>query len=201
MSSQANEKKPAAAINGASWVNSNAKNLIAQDMIDGYVPMSEKLTEEVVDEIYDQLYKGHEFFKNFPYDSERYKNRMESIQKTLLQWKDSARKDAIALRRDRTIYPAASHNIRGEPHWNRSDAQKLLKQDMDNGIHLQYDAPSKFWETRPEYQQFTKKTFRKHIDQEKQKRKEFGKTPGQAKKMPKHKLGGSQFRRDNPGAV
>lgn len=192
------KKKTPAAINGACWMSSDAKQLIAQDMIDGFVPRTEKLTKELVDQIYDQLYKGHEYFKNFPYDSERYLARMQSIQVTLTTWIQSAKKDAVSLRKDREKYPAPTHNIRGEPRWNGSEAQRLLKIDMDNGEHEKVSAPRFLWETRDEYKEFSKKAFRKHIDQAKQSRKPYGKTPGQAKKKtPRHRLGGTRYKRPN----
>ena len=46
-----------------------------------------------------------------------------------------------------------------------SEAKKLLKQDIDDGKHLQFK-PSDFHATREEYKTFSLKVFQNHIYQE-----------------------------------
>ncbi len=68
----------------------------------------------------------------------------------------------------RKNHPIKTHNHRGELRWAGSEAQRLLKQDMKEGKHVQYFGhPQEFRATRPEYQEYAKETFRKHIHQEK----------------------------------
>ena len=62
--------------------------------------------------------------------------------------------------------------MRGEPCWEGSDAQNLLKQDVDNGLHLQLK-PKQLRETRSEYKLFGVRKFQKHIDQELTSGKDF----------------------------
>lgn len=62
MSSTTTEKKtrPPASLNGAKWKTSKAKQLVAQDIIDGLIPMEGPLD---VDEIFHRLYSDHNFFR------------------------------------------------------------------------------------------------------------------------------------------
>jgi hypothetical protein len=76
------------------------------------------------------------------------------------------------LEEDLEKRPRPDKNIRGELRWEGSEAQKMLKIDVSNGLHLN-QKPKELWETRPEYQLFTNRVFQKHIDQAKQSRKEW----------------------------
>ena len=74
--------------------------------------------------------------------------------------------DKKAFLNFRENHPRPDLNYRGEPQWDGSDAQRLLKEDMTAGKHLKYDTPSEFRDSRPEYQTYNKKVFRGHIHQE-----------------------------------
>ena len=60
------------------------------------------------------------------------------------------------------------------PQWKGSEAQRLLKIDMDEGKHLQ-KKPRLFQKDRPEYQEFPGQVFRNHIYQELRSRKYYEK--------------------------
>jgi hypothetical protein len=49
--------------------------------------------------------------------------------------------------------------------WHKSEAKKLLKQDIDDGKHL-HMKPSELRGTRKEYEDFGLEVFRKHIHQD-----------------------------------
>ena len=107
------DKRPDATLNGASWRYSDARELMGQDIIDGHIPPLGVPFDPK--EIYDRLYSGHPYFKNFPYDAERYKNRIVSLQESLETWGMWARHDHIYVEEDLKICPCPTHNIRGEP--------------------------------------------------------------------------------------
>jgi hypothetical protein len=78
--------------------------------------------------------------------------------------------ESVLLARDRQNHPPPTHDCRGIPPWEGSDAERLLKQDMDDGLHD--TMPSiQLHSTRHEYGAFPPTVFRKHIDQERQYRK------------------------------
>ena len=62
-------------------------------------------------------------------------------------------------------HPTPELNSRGEPQWNGSDAQKLLKELVASGGHTGVK-PQQLWEQRQEYQVYSLQTFRDHIYQE-----------------------------------
>jgi hypothetical protein len=62
-------------------------------------------------------------------------------------------------------HPTPEFNIRGEPQWNGSVAQKLLKEAILKGEHDVF-FPQGLWEQTKEYQVYSLRTFRDHIYQE-----------------------------------
>ncbi len=160
------------------WRFSDAKQIMAQDMIDSIIPINVKIND--TKRLYDELYASNPLFAAFPYDKKLYDTRVERLQKAVLLLKDNAKFDADALAHDRAKYPPQTHNNKGEPLWKGSEAGKCLQNDMDNGLHLQMK-PELLRETRECYKLFSKGRFSKRIDQMKQNAKQFGATPGQTK--------------------
>ena len=97
---------------------------------------------------------------------------------------------------EKSILAIKAKDVRGRLRWEGSKAQILLDIDIDNDKHLEpsTDTPTKLWMSRIEYRLFELEVFRKHLDQAKQARKEFGKTPGQHKSNHR-KVGGKKYRR------
>lgn len=189
--------RPPATLNGANWGGSNAKNLIAQDIIDGHIPALP--TQINVEDIFENLYSGHPYFDNFPFDKERYRTRIQSLRAAVEKHSRWASFDDQALLHDIALNPTATHDVRGHLRWDGSEAQRLLPIDLANNKHMEneFNTPKKLWLSNPEYTKFTLTVFRGHIDQCKQAAKEFGQTPGQAKKKKKNKkrLGGAKYMR------
>ena len=53
-------------------------------------------------------------------------------------------------------------NPRGYPRWDGSDAETLLRHDVEIGKH-KVMKPEALWNTKNEYKQFPPKVFRDHI--------------------------------------
>jgi len=170
------EKTPAA-INGADWRFSKAKNKIAQDIVDGLIPSDGPIN---VDEIFYSRHADNPLFKDFPCREELYRNRINSLRGGIVKLKKCADFDKKAIKADRLLHPRRSHNVRGEPRWDGSDAQACLKIDMtaDKLAEMTQDA---LWKSRPAYQLFQFVIFRKHIDQYTQSKKKH-KNPRRRKK-------------------
>lgn len=73
--------------------------------------------------------------------------------------------DEKALKVALQNHPPPCNNHRGEPQWNGSEAQLLLKEAMDLGKHLAM-RPSDLRMTKPQFQAFSKDTFRWKVRQE-----------------------------------
>jgi hypothetical protein len=158
------------------WQYSDAKQLMAQDMFDGIVPIDTKIVDS--EKLYNEFYADHPLFEKFPYKKSLYDSRIKSLQEEVRRLKERVTYEAQAFAHDRAKHPRPTHNTKGELLWNGSEADRWLKIDMSNGLHLQM-APRELRETRQCYQLISKERFRKRIDQLKQKAKAFGSTPGQ----------------------
>ena len=99
-------------------------------------------------------------FKNFP-------NRLRSARAHVLEKTRRAEADNEALIEDRRLFPGPVG------HWHGSEAQSLLKVDIDKGKHLVLK-PNELYTSREEYQQFSLQCFRGHIYQEINSRKYKG---------------------------
>ncbi len=78
----------------------------------------------------------------------------------------SAVSDSAALANDRLLHPVPTHNHRGEPRWEGSEAQRLLRQDIDLGNHLDLMPRDLFMSEPDYYDNYPLEVFRKHIEQE-----------------------------------
>jgi hypothetical protein len=70
--------KPPATLNGANWISSEAKEIMAQDIIDGHIEPDPKVAVDV-HEMYKKLYAHRAEFKDFPFIEERYKDRLDKL--------------------------------------------------------------------------------------------------------------------------
>ena len=172
-----NNTRPPVSLNGADWASSDAKHLIVQDMMDGLVPYDQPIRN--MRHLYDQMYAHQPEFRDFPYDNERYKARFSRIQVAVKRLKWAADYDEKALAAARLVYPQQTHGPTGKILWEGSEADKWLKVDMANNLHLQMK-PGKLFETRECYKEFGKRRFSKRIDQLKEAAKPYGLNPVQA---------------------
>jgi hypothetical protein len=94
-----------------------------------------------------------------------FKSRLKSLVGAIKKEKTWALNEELALAHDRALFPVPTHNYRGEPRWDGSEVQRLLKQDVAAGVHNE-KTPTEFYTSRPEYQVYPLQTFREHIYQE-----------------------------------
>lgn len=62
-----------------------------------------------------------------------------------------------AYAHDRELYPKTPGR------WDGSEAQRLLKEDIEADVHKLYDGPSSFQQSRPEYAGWKRKKFSDHV--------------------------------------
>ena len=171
------KERPPAALNGADWGSSAAKHLIVQDMMDGLVPYNERIRD--YKDLYDKLYAHQPEFQDFPFDLERYRDRITRIQKAVKRLKWAADYDEKCLAEARQVYPTRTHGPTGTILWQGSEADKWLEIDMAANKHKEMK-PSELRLTRDCYQLFSPKRFSKRIDQKREAAKPYGLNPMQA---------------------
>lgn len=170
---------PPASLNGAQWINSPAKHLMTQDMLDGLVSVDEKIKN--VFKLYDTMYSHQPEFKDFPFEETRYRGRIEALQKSIGRLAWAARYDQQCLEEAKAVFPDGTHGPTGEPLWRGSQADKQLETDMANGVHLAANfKPSELHASNSIYWPFSKKRFAKRIDQKREMAKPYGNNPMQA---------------------
>ncbi len=146
------------------WRNSSAKRLLEKDLINGDIPINsaDGMEPEVV-------YLQRPEFADF--ELAHFKARLRDLRRLIKDKRDTSASDSAALARDRQIYPKAAYNHRGEPRWEASEAERLLRLDMDVGKHTTM-TPFDLYCSRSEYSDnYPLTVFRKHIDQEERRRK------------------------------
>ncbi len=72
--------------------------------------------------------------------------------------------DRQAIDHNRRLYPAAAITQQGFPRWPGSEAQRVMKQDVNNQVHLNM-IPKQLYESRPEYyRNFELTQIREHLE-------------------------------------
>lgn len=94
-----------------------------------------------------------------------FEGRLKSARGIIGRKNTRASSELALLREDRKVHPPPPTNHRGEPRWEGSVAQKLLKQDVAEKKHVGMK-PSEFHQTRPEYQAYPPKVIKGHVEQE-----------------------------------
>ena len=99
---------------------------------------------------------------------ENFKQNLAALRERLGNFRISADLDDAALRNDRQHHP-----LEPEGRWPGSEAERLLKNDIDDGKHLTMN-PSELYNDpdREPYRLFSPTQFRKHIHQEVRSRKD-----------------------------
>lgn len=140
------------------WRNSTAKRQLECDLIRGTIPLDANVMGAR------EVHSKRAVFQTFPY--EQFRDRLNDLRKAIKKKMDSANADAVALQRDRQLFPTLTHDENGRRRWEGSDAERLLKVDMKNDLHNMM-RPKALYELRWEYSQFDLQTFRGHIHQAK----------------------------------
>jgi len=143
------------------WGESKAKRQLHRDIAAGKIP--ETMEPRFVVDTNPKLCGPYASW------SSGYLSTARDIIKRQQRFADS---DAAAFANNSSINAAAAATttLRGCPRWQGSAAERLLKEDIDAGLHNTMP-PGDLWFSRPEYhEQFPRDVFIKHIHQEKRSR-------------------------------
>jgi hypothetical protein len=143
------------------WQHSEAKSVLTSDIFEGTLVKPEMTAQQVL-ATRAELYAPYK--KNFA-------TNLRNLRRSLKALQGRADEDQAAVVHDLERFPRSMVNPRGHPRFDGSAAQRLLKQDVDNGEDVGVK-PMAFRNTRPEYEQFPLKVFRDHLSHERQRRVE-----------------------------
>jgi len=116
----------------------------------------------------ESIYGSSLLFRQYKW--ENFKTNLANLRAALAREISRASVDAVNLAADRQHYPPVTTAAQGYPIWAGSEAELLLKQDVDNNLHLT-SKPKQLRLSRSEYQEWPLPVFRDHITQEIRKRK------------------------------
>lgn len=92
----------------------------------------------------------------------RFRDNFARLKRSIRDHRARAVRDEQRFQHDKRLYTLAKDL---EGYWEGSEAQKLLKMDIERKRHTRM-APKLLWKSRPEYQKFSSDKFRGHIHQE-----------------------------------
>jgi len=144
------------------WQYSQAKKLLVQDLLNGTIPLDSLVMGP------QEVYQQHPEFRQ--YDFNRFRDQLRDLRKKLSEKNDCSASDNMALAHDRRIHPMPTHNHRGEPRWEGSKSERLLKHDIAHNKQQAME-PKDLFATQQEYGKYDLEVFCKHIYQEEGRRK------------------------------
>jgi hypothetical protein len=144
------------------WSNSNAKQLLKDDILTGRVLSSMGAND---------VYQMREEFKKY---------KIQNFTQNLKTLRDAIARDLGRMCRDCEYYghdlgvltTLRANDPPGPIEWHKSEAKPLLKNDIKNKVHLTITesgtkiTPMELYQTRVEYRAFSLQVFRNHIYQE-----------------------------------
>ena len=163
------------------WAASDAKQLMAQDMMDGLVPVYTEIKDK--ENLYNDMYLGRPEFEDWPWHAENFYSHIRSLQQTVARMKEVKVRDQETLLHDRKLHPlGATHYPDGRPLWKGSQAAECLLEDFNNNNHLNRTI-KELKAARPGvYDESSEARISHQLDYLFQNTKQqFGQTPGQAK--------------------
>ena len=144
-----------------------ARNLLFSELEAGLIPLDIK--QMGPDEVWEKYSNTAEFKLRGMKFGDTFKRRLAALRTLVNRDKKRAGEDLQELLKAIQNHPPPINNHRGEPQWNGSRAQELLKEDVEAGEHTR-KLPMELWGKRPEYKPY-KKIFKDKIYQEVKTRK------------------------------
>jgi hypothetical protein len=166
------EEKEQTKDDGIDWEKHPAKFFLRDGFYNGAIPMKYMTKEGGPGPraIWEEHCKDSPLFRGMEYNS-NFTSRLRTVRNDCEKKFARAEDDQKAYDNFRSLYPRPTHDHKGIPLWDGSDAQRLLKQLMAEGKHVGVE-PKNLWENedkelRKAFQVYTLDVFRKHIYQEK----------------------------------
>ena len=150
------------------WKNSAAKQVLKKLFREKTVPAEYSKTIGPK-KVWEDYCQNDPAFVGMSY-GETFTSRLRSVRDDHLKKVSRAERDQKAFNNFRENHERPTHDHRGKPLWDGSDAQKFLKEDMEAGKH-ENKTPAQLWASRPAYKVYDLPVFRDHIYQEKRLKK------------------------------
>ena len=143
------------------WSKSKGRKLLFEDIRSGRIP--EAMHWMTAYQLHPEFAVGET-----PEKAESlFAGRLRSARAIIARKAGRSAEELAMLRADRQTHPAPATNHWGEPRWEGSEAQKLLKDDVKKKKH-EGMKPKQYYASRPQYEQwgFSAATIKGHVEQE-----------------------------------
>jgi len=139
------------------WATSKERKILAKDIAEGAVPPT--MWPREVREMHGGIYKQ--------WPASDFRGCLRTLRKSVGKDQERALSDNQAFVQYRLNHPvvAANDGSRKYPRWNGSDAERMLKEDIESGALVSM-RPRELRLSRSEYQKWPLQVFRGHIHQE-----------------------------------
>lgn len=156
------------------WGTSWAKSILYKDLVNGTISLDTKvMPPRMVRQHYLNRPEFQQFLaENSEAQKTRWRSNLARLRNKIIKKKHTSNNDAQALAHDRLIHPKPTTDHKGIPHWDGSEAQRLMNLDIDNNKHKRFTKAA-FHLSRAEYATMPKKLFRDRVYKELRKRKKF----------------------------
>jgi hypothetical protein len=144
------------------WEKCTARTLLQRDLMDGVVPLSGYVMNASKVQQTRPEYMA--------YDLDFFNTRLQTMRANMRKQHTNSQQDAISYAHDRLMFPTPTHNPNGILRWEGSEAETLLRTDIEAGVHNAM-TPKQMYLSRPKYQMFSQRKFAGHIHQEIRRRK------------------------------
>ena len=152
---------------GINWRNSIAKQILIEDLEEGFISLSEEqLSPEEAWDLYRPLLE----FKNVPFH--QFKKQLKAHREQVSIRKERLGLEEAALIQFRTRNPRKTHNNKYKPVFDMMPGKQLLRGDVKDGLHLVFSL-RELHHSRPEYACLTPKKFNERVYQEIKRKKYF----------------------------
>ena len=143
------------------WADSDARKMLVADLESGVLPAfsNEMGPKDACQAIYSHCPE----FKGMDYN--KFRDRLNCLRKAHRLWAEMAMRDADALAHDRRLHPQKKTNQHGMPVFDLSSAKPLLRLDISQKKHEKMSLQG-LHNSRPEYSEFTRQTFKERVYQE-----------------------------------
>jgi hypothetical protein len=141
------------------WAESRAKKLLERIIEEGR-DINENKTKKKPSEVFVMHTAFNRYKKN------NFATNLRALRKKIKKEKKDAKISDVATKQFLEMFPPGAHDSRGRLRWENSEAKRLLRIDIKNGLH-ETMKPSDLRALRShEYKKFDSEFFRKKIYQE-----------------------------------
>jgi hypothetical protein len=147
---------------GNEWESHPVRKMLYEKLIQGSIPLESKKMGPLA--VWNK-YCDMDIFEGMEYN-DTFTRRLNDLRHQARHEMNRCEQDQKAFNIHRKNFEFSTQDAHGNPVWHGSDAEKLLEQDLNDGLYPTfYKKPRELYISRSQYMEFTLDVFRGHIHQ------------------------------------